>query len=499
MGAAARAVLLLAAAVAVVVGGASAQLLEEFYDRTCPDVHRIVRRVLKKAHQEDPRIFASLTRLHFHDCFVQGCDASILLDNSTSIVDESTSLSSWRVTTHLLFVDRTSRSHQSPSIFSCRALFTPIRPHGARTDRVQCCMQSGGPRWRVPLGRRDGTTANLTAANNLPGPRDNLTTLQQKFAAVGLDVVTDLVALSGAHTFGRVQCQFVTDRLYNFSATGRPDPTLDAPASNLKFHEAARAPRRAHQHVVVPTAAATPTPPPPPPLFAGRLLNPNPSHASTAHGMLYPVATSPTTAANHRRAPAVTVGFPRAHAVAVPIAQPQQPLALTQSRSFPAATRAVVAGVSSRPEQHPRGVPIAPQAQPKANPVPVVTPSPQEINNSKGSERSKEDGTTVVINDRKANLLDSESGSLYALCQSWVHNGVPHESQPSIGTGAPILPRPLPASVVDSRISEKDNDAEKEDLEEEKNETGEYNASELLKQHVKRAKKICAGLQKERL
>ena len=32
---------------------------------------------------------------------------------------------------------------------------------------------------------------------------------------------------AGAHTFGRVQCLFVTDRLYNFSKTGKPDPTLD--------------------------------------------------------------------------------------------------------------------------------------------------------------------------------------------------------------------------------------------------------------------------------
>jgi peroxidase len=33
---------------------------------------------------------------------------------------------------------------------------------------------------------------------------------------------------AGAHTFGRVQCMFVTGRLYNFSGTNRPDPTLDA-------------------------------------------------------------------------------------------------------------------------------------------------------------------------------------------------------------------------------------------------------------------------------
>ncbi|KAG8074175.1 hypothetical protein GUJ93_ZPchr0006g40656 [Zizania palustris] len=273
----------------------------------------------------------------------------------------------------------------------------------------------------------------------------------------------------------------------------RPPATSPAAASQplpRAFLAAASSPRR---------AAATPTPPPPPPLFTGRPLNPNPSHASTAHGILYPVATSPAAVANHRRAPAVAVGFPRAHAVAVPIAQPQQTLAPTQARSFPAAPRAVVAGVSSRHEQPPRGVPIAPQAHPKANPVLVVAPSLQEINDSKDSERSKEGATTVVINDRKVNLLDSESGSLYALCRSWVRNGVPHQSQPNFGTGAPILPRPLPASVVDSRISEKDNDAEKEDSEEEKNETGEYTASELLKQHVKRAKMIRAGLQKERL
>ncbi|KAG8096879.1 hypothetical protein GUJ93_ZPchr0013g36107 [Zizania palustris] len=221
-GAAARAVLLLAAAVAALVGGASAQLSEEFYDRTCPDVHRIVRRVLKKAHQDDPRIFASLTRLHFHDCFVQGCDASILLDNSTSIVSEKFARPNNNSARGYPVVDavKAALEEACPGVVSCADIL-------AIAAKISVEL-SGGPRWRVPLGRRDGTTANLTAANNLPGPRDNLTTLQQKFAAVGLDVVTDLVALSGAHTFGRVQCQFVTDRLYNFSGTGRPDPTLDA-------------------------------------------------------------------------------------------------------------------------------------------------------------------------------------------------------------------------------------------------------------------------------
>jgi len=36
-----------------------------------------------------------------------------------------------------------------------------------------------------------------------------------------------VVTTIGGHTFGRVQCQFVVNRLYNFSNTGLPDPNID--------------------------------------------------------------------------------------------------------------------------------------------------------------------------------------------------------------------------------------------------------------------------------
>jgi peroxidase len=66
---------------------------------------------------------------------------------------------------------------------------------------------AGGPHWSVPLGRRDGKQTNIESANNLPSPFDSLEILQEKFRNLGLDD-TDLVALQGAHTFGRAQCQF---------------------------------------------------------------------------------------------------------------------------------------------------------------------------------------------------------------------------------------------------------------------------------------------------
>ena len=61
---------------ALFVNGSSAGLSADFYSKTCPLLSHIVRVVVQTAHSEDPRIYASLTRLHFHDCFV---DVSKLL------------------------------------------------------------------------------------------------------------------------------------------------------------------------------------------------------------------------------------------------------------------------------------------------------------------------------------------------------------------------------------------------------------------------------------
>jgi len=59
----------------VVLGGlpfsSDAQLSPTFYSKTCPTVSSIVSNVLTNVSKTDPRMLASLVRLHFHDCFVQ--------------------------------------------------------------------------------------------------------------------------------------------------------------------------------------------------------------------------------------------------------------------------------------------------------------------------------------------------------------------------------------------------------------------------------------------
>ena len=66
---AAHCALLLALAGAASAGGGVA-LSSAFYDASCPGAHDVVRRVVQDARVSDPRIPASLIRLHFHDCFV---------------------------------------------------------------------------------------------------------------------------------------------------------------------------------------------------------------------------------------------------------------------------------------------------------------------------------------------------------------------------------------------------------------------------------------------
>ncbi|KAJ7979723.1 Peroxidase [Quillaja saponaria] len=208
----------------ILVGGGTrtnAQLTPTFYDNTCPDLHTIIRSVVEDALQTDPRITASIIRLHFHDCFVNGCDASLLLDNSATILSEKESFANNNSARGFDVIDniKTAVEKACPRLVSCADILTI-----AAEESVSL---SGGPEWSVPLGRRDSLIANRNLSNiNLPGPGSTLDQLKFRFSVVGLNT-DDLVALSGAHTFGRAQCRTFRTRLYNFNNTGNPDPTLD--------------------------------------------------------------------------------------------------------------------------------------------------------------------------------------------------------------------------------------------------------------------------------
>ncbi|GFP79823.1 peroxidase 15 [Phtheirospermum japonicum] len=206
----------------ILVPLSEAQLSPTFYSTTCSNLTDIVSDQINQTLISDPRIGASLLRLHFHDCFVQGCDASILLDTSGTIQSEKNAAPNVNSTRGFELVDKikTAVEQSCPGFVSCADILAL-----AAQSAVQL---AGGPAWNVKLGRRDSLSANQALANtSIPTPVESIANITAKFTALGLNV-TDLVALSGAHTIGRAQCRLITNRLYNFSGTGGPDPTLDA-------------------------------------------------------------------------------------------------------------------------------------------------------------------------------------------------------------------------------------------------------------------------------
>ncbi|KAM7478956.1 hypothetical protein LguiA_027169 [Lonicera macranthoides] len=187
-----------------------------FYSRTCPRVESIVQATVRRHFGSDPTIAPGLLRMIFHDCFVQGCDASILIDGAST---EKTAGPNLLLRGYEVIDDaKTQLEAACPGVVSCADILAI-----AARDSV---VVTGGLPWAVPTGRRDGRVSVASEALNLPGFTDSVDLQRQKFQAKGLSP-QDLVALVGAHTIGTSACQFFSYRLYNFNSTGAADPSID--------------------------------------------------------------------------------------------------------------------------------------------------------------------------------------------------------------------------------------------------------------------------------
>ncbi|RLM93963.1 peroxidase 1-like [Panicum miliaceum] len=162
----------------LVTMSSSAGLQYDFYSSSCPNAEQTVRNVVNGMIDADQTMPAAFLRLLFHDCFVMGCDASILLDPTKA--NEA--------------VNKIKAAVED--VCSGKVSCADILAFAAR-DSV---ARSGGFTFPIPSGRRDGTVSSAFSQ------------LIDSFAAKNLSV-DDLVALSGAHSIGVSHCSAFANRL----------------------------------------------------------------------------------------------------------------------------------------------------------------------------------------------------------------------------------------------------------------------------------------------
>ncbi|KZV14728.1 peroxidase 40-like [Dorcoceras hygrometricum] len=213
------------------IDGATASIVLTFgfYQSSCPEAEPTIFSWVEKAVSDEPRMAASLLRLHFHDCFVNarsfGCDASVLLDDMPNFVGEKTAAPNFNSLRGFEVIDaiKADLEYVCPQTVSC----SDILAVAARDSVVLVSIYiTGGPGWDVQMGRKDSLSASLTEANNnIPAPNSDVHTLLSKFQNVGLSL-QDMVALSGAHTMGKARC---------FTFNGRISSGSNGPDVNLEF------------------------------------------------------------------------------------------------------------------------------------------------------------------------------------------------------------------------------------------------------------------------
>ncbi|KAE8703532.1 Rho GTPase activating protein with PAK-box/P21-Rho-binding domain [Hibiscus syriacus] len=162
-------------------------LKKNFYRHKCHDAEIIIKNTTEQYVANDPMLPAKFLRMHFHDCFVRGCDGSVLLNSTANNTAEKEAIPNQTVSACLgmqFLTKRDGKCREVPRRWLNFLLLSPTIPSSNKVLLNKASMT-----------RLSGLIRTLNAC---------------------------------AHTIGVGHCNTFRNRLYNFTGSGDQDPSLNA-------------------------------------------------------------------------------------------------------------------------------------------------------------------------------------------------------------------------------------------------------------------------------
>ncbi|XP_044496563.1 LOW QUALITY PROTEIN: putative Peroxidase 48 [Mangifera indica] len=189
----------------------------DFYRDSCPTAEETIRAVVRHLFEVRSDVASALVRLVFHDCFIEECDSSILLDAAEEIDLEKDSPPNDNLKVFDIIDEELKEI--CPRVVSCAdTLVLAAR---------ECVVLVAFPFYPLYTGRRDSLIAFSDVATfELPSPQADLSETLAAFSSRVFDL-RETVSLLGSHSIEVIHCKFFQDHLNSFGRTNKSDPSVD--------------------------------------------------------------------------------------------------------------------------------------------------------------------------------------------------------------------------------------------------------------------------------
>ena len=185
-----------------------AGLVMNFYRDSCPQAEDVIKEQVRLLYKRHKNTAFSWLRNIFHDCAVQSCDASLLLDSTRRSLSEKEAGRSFGMR-NFRYLDTIKEAveRECPDVVSCADILVLSAREGI--------VALGGPYIPLKTGRRDARHSRPAEMleEYLPDHNESVSAVLGKFGAMGIDAA-GVVALLGAHSVGRTHCVKLVHRLY---------------------------------------------------------------------------------------------------------------------------------------------------------------------------------------------------------------------------------------------------------------------------------------------